>query len=149
MPSAALATASYGQPRDAVLTQRQVEYKLFAQATHRLSSAARALASTRETRDAAAFACLADAVHENQRLWVALAADVASDANELPETLRAGILSLAQFVRVHGAKVLAGEAAPDALVDVNASIMKGLRGGGGATGSSALISPFCQNLGEV
>ena len=123
-----LAASAYTDARDASVTPRQAEYRVFAKATHRLSDAAKAL----ETAEPGAFPRLATALHDNQRLWTALAVDAASDANGLPDSLRAGIVSLAGCVRGHSAKVLAGDAAAGPLIDINAALMKGLRGEGGA-----------------
>ncbi|MEM6439020.1 MAG: flagellar biosynthesis regulator FlaF [Pseudomonadota bacterium] len=124
----ALAASAYSDAQGAAVTPRQAEYRVFAKATHRLSDAAKALA----TDEPGAFPRLAAALHDNQRLWTALAVDAASDGNGLPESLRAGIVSLAGFVRGHSAKVLAGDAAAGPLIDINAALMKGLRGEGGA-----------------
>ncbi|MEO0679194.1 MAG: flagellar biosynthesis regulator FlaF [Pseudomonadota bacterium] len=121
MPSPATA---YADPRDAVLTPRQAEYRVFAEATRRLSAASKA----KDEGAPEAFARLAEALHDNQRLWTALAMDAASDENRLPDTLRAGIVSLAGFVRGHSARVLSGKAEAGPLIDVNAALMRGLRG---------------------
>lgn len=69
-----------------------------------------------------------EAVDKNNQLWTILAADLASEGNALPDELRANLLSLADFSLRHGHAVLARKATVDALIDVNMSIMKGLRG---------------------
>ena len=74
------------------------------------------------------FADLAQALHENRQLWDAVAIELVDDGNALQADLRAGLLSLAIFVRQHGEKVLHGEASVQAIVDVNQAIMNGLRG---------------------
>ena len=51
-----------------------------------------------------------------------------SDGNRLPLQLRASLLSLAEFVRRHSLAVLGGRASVAPLIDINTSIMKGLRG---------------------
>ena len=122
MNSAALATSAYGAARDAVLTPRQIEYRAFARVTHRLAAAAA------EPDGPGRFARLAEALHENTRLWGVLAADVALPGNQLPDELRAGIFALAEFSRRHGRMALDGEVSVDALIDVNRAVMKGLRG---------------------
>ena len=66
------------------------------------------------------------ALHWNRRLWLALQADCAVEDNQLPESLRAGIISLAIWVDKHSRKVLRGEAQIEPLIDVNRSIMEGL-----------------------
>ena len=64
----------------------------------------------------------------NRRMWLALQADCASDANQLPDAFRAGIISLAIWVDKHSRKVLRHEADIVPLVDVNRTIMDGLSG---------------------
>ncbi len=50
------------------------------------------------------------------------------DGNKLPDALRAQLIGLAEFVRKHGMQVLAGKASIVPLIDINTSIMRGLRG---------------------
>ena len=63
-------------------------------------------------------------------LWTLLGTSVASEDNELPKELRAQLLSLAEFSISHTGKVLNGSASADVLVEINTSMMKGLRGQG-------------------
>ena len=129
MNSAALATTGYGDAQVALHDFRQTEYRAFAEATRRLCAAEAA-----RGEEAGAFAAMAEALHDNLRLWTLLAADVAGPDNELPETLRARIFYLAEFTRAHSAKVLPKKAELRPLIDVNTAVMKGLRAGvqGGA-----------------
>ncbi|MGG7566700.1 flagellar biosynthesis regulator FlaF [Rhodovulum sp. DZ06] len=124
MNSAALATTGYGDAQVALHDSRQTEYRAFAEATRRLCAADAANEDT-----TGGFAALAEALHDNLRLWTLLAADVASDDNELPQQLRARIFYLAEFTRVHSRKVLSGDAKVRPLIDINTAIMKGLRAG--------------------
>jgi flagellar protein FlaF len=128
MNSAALATTGYGDAQIAFHDFRQTEYRAFAEATRRLCSA---MASA---KTASSFSTLAEALHDNFRLWTVLASDVVSADNQLPAQLRARIFYLAEFTRVHSARVLAGDATAQALIDVNMAIMKGLRAGVAAGG---------------
>lgn len=98
-----------------VRTERSVEYEAFARVTSRLRGA----------RDAD-FPELAAAVHDNTRLWIVLAADVATPGNALPEVLRAQLFSLGEFAQSHGRQVLKGGANVDALIDINTAVMRGL-----------------------
>ncbi len=50
------------------------------------------------------------------------------DDNKLPDALRAQLIGLAEFVRKHSLQVLAGKASIVPLIDINTSIMRGLRG---------------------
>lgn len=123
MNSAALATTGYGDAQVALHDFRQTEYRAFAEATRRLCAAEAAAEET------GGFAALAEALHDNLRLWTILAADVASEENELPAQLRARIFYLSEFTRAHSAKVLSGEGEVRPLIDINTAVMKGLRAG--------------------
>jgi flagellar protein FlaF len=103
-----------------IRTPRGAEYAVFAQVTHRLKAIDRT--------DPASFPRLADAVVDNQRLWAVLAEDLMGEHNGLPLPLRAQLVSLSEFVRRHSLALLGGKGSPDALVDINTAIMKGLRG---------------------
>ena len=105
------ATTSTGMPRN-------IEYQLFSKTTGRLNRAAQADSD---------FPELAAALSENLALWRTLALDVIDDDNELPAQLRAQLLYLFEFTDAHTSKVLRGDAEVQALIDINTSIMKGLR----------------------
>lgn len=117
-----LARTAYATPGTPARTPRGIEYDLFARTTHRLKSAAQA--------GKANFPAMARAIHENNQLWVTLAADVADPGNGLPAPLRAQLFYLYEFTADHSRKVLAGEATVEALIDINTAIMRGLRGEG-------------------
>ncbi|MBB5515224.1 flagellar protein FlaF [Rubricella aquisinus] len=95
---------------------RDVEYSAFARIT----------AALKASKDGP-FAAIAEALHANRRLWDIIAGDVSQPENGLPKPLRAQLFYLSEFSRVHGAKVLKGEATVDALIDVNTAVMRGLR----------------------
>ncbi|SES72987.1 flagellar biosynthesis regulator FlaF [Oceanicella actignis] len=120
MQNAAYAHTAYGNAQTGLRTPRQDEYRVFAQVTSRISDAAE--------RGKEAFPDLARALYDNNRLWAALAADVLLDSNPLPVDLRARIFNLAEFTRQHTLRVLAGDADPAVLVDINTAVMRGLRG---------------------
>ena len=114
------AQAGYGDTSRAVNAPRQIEYQAFARITHGLSAAIAA-------DGPGAFPALAEAMRQNIRLWTIIAADLANPNNGLPESLRAQLLSLAVFTRTHTERLLAREANPEALVEINTAIMRGLR----------------------
>lgn len=99
-----------------IRTERDIEYDAFARVTRSLQQALRGDGS------------LAAAAAANVELWSALATDLADDGNALPVSLRGALLSLALFSVRHAQGVMTGERQADALIDVNLSIMKGLRG---------------------
>jgi len=115
------ARTAYGRQASSVRTPRAAEYETVARITRALKSAA---------EDDRGMTALATAIHDNRRLWTRLAADVADPDNGLPRDLRAQIIYLAEFTRVHSGKVLRNEAAVDTLIDINMAVMRGLSGDG-------------------
>lgn len=113
------AQTAYGTNGHTIRTHRGTEYEAFAQITGRLKQSAAAGKSR--------FKDLASALHDNRRLWTILATDVADNDNGLPRDLRARIVYLAEFTRIHSGKVLAGTAEAGPLIEINTAIMRGLR----------------------
>ena len=120
MNAHAQALVAYGTPSRTHKPPRAVEYDLFAQVTSELRAAIGG--------GPAAFPALAQALTANRRLWTELALDLASDENQLPETLRGQLLGLAQFTLTHTAAVLQGDGDAEVLVEVNIAVMRGLNG---------------------
>ena len=77
--------------------------------------------------EAREFNKLAHALYENQKLWRKLAMDVAHPDNLLPDELRARLIYLAEFTEHHTRKVLARTDTAIPLVEVNTSILRGLK----------------------
>lgn len=119
----ALATAqqAYSSNSAATRTPRDTEYETLARITHRIRAAAEG--------DAADYPKLAHALHDNKRLWTIFASDVASPENGLPTDLRARLFYLAEFVDHHTSLVLARKASVAPLLEINTSILRGLRSG--------------------
>ena len=69
---------------------------------------------------------LTEACFYNRKLWTIFLADLAEPGNALPDAAKAGLISLALWVQRYTGEVLAG-APVQPLVDVNRSIMEGLR----------------------
>jgi len=118
-----LAKTAYTNPEQPIRTLRGIEYELFARVTHRLKSTSQG--------GTANFAALARAIYENRRLWTVIATDVSSTENALPAALRARLFYLNEFTQHHSRRVLAGEVGVEVLLDINTSIMRGLRQTGG------------------
>lgn len=74
---------------------------------------------------------LINAVSRNNELWTFIADMLIDPTNALSDETKAGLLSLAGFSIRHGHAVLAGNASTDVLIDINMSVMKGIRGGVG------------------
>ena len=116
-------TAPFRKPRiefgsDHVRTDRDNEYMVVSRVTRLLQDAVDSGDRFAEIR----------ATHANNELWIALAADLASPGNALPDQLKASLISLAMFSIRHGHKVLAENASIAPLLEINIRIMKGLRG---------------------
>ncbi len=119
-----LARTAYSAAAAPIRTHQSAEYDVFAQVTSRLKSAA--------ARGTEGFPDLVSALHDNRRLWILMAGDVADPGNALPETLRAQLFYLAEFTLQHSTKVLEGRASAEVLTDINTTIMRGLRQQGAA-----------------
>ena len=66
------------------------------------------------------------ALDDNRRLWHALEEDLVCPQNQLPDPLKAKIISVAIWVQSHSKLAEHGEATTEPLIQVNESIMKGL-----------------------
>lgn len=111
-----------GYGANVVRTARDAEYDIFSRVTRLLRQ------SDSNGRSPESIM----AVHKNNELWTILAADLSDPANALPGEAKAGLMSLAIFALRHGHTVLAGSGTTDVLIDINMSVMKGLRGEVGA-----------------
>lgn len=124
MSLALRAARAYGDARAQARSPRDTEYDALARITARLAraSAAPALAQP------GGFAALAEALHENRRLWALLAADLAGPGNALPPGLRAQLLGLAGFCLSETSRILSGEGECARLLEINTALMRGLAG---------------------
>lgn len=126
MTSHALAASAYSGVARTLGTPRDVEYQALQRITAMLTAA---------TQPGAAFARVAEAIHMNNRLWTMLSNDLAADSNGLSEDLRVRLLGLATFARRQGRDVLTKKKAVEDgladLIEINTSIMRGLKGESG------------------
>ncbi len=128
MIEASLATSGYKSSAQSISSERGLEYQVFSQVT-------RDLAAVRVgTHDY--HSKIASALNKNMKLWTILASEVADASNSLPPQLRASIFYLAEFTRNQTAKIYAGEANPSILVEINTTVMRGLRGQEAAEGAA-------------
>lgn len=97
---------------------RTIEYQVFAKVTGKL---------TRASQEGVNFPDLVEALHDNLRLWTVIAGDVVEDGNGLPDKLRAQLFYLYEFTRAHTRKAMRREADAAALIEINTSVMRGLR----------------------
>ncbi|HBS48795.1 MAG TPA: flagellar biosynthesis regulatory protein FlaF [Rhodobacteraceae bacterium] len=112
------AQRAYGATSVATRTDRSVEYEAVARITSRLRRASNPGAED--------FNALAEALHDNQKLWTIFATDVADDANPLPNELKARVFYLAEFTSQHTRKILKREASVTPLLDINTAVLRGL-----------------------
>ncbi len=122
MTAQSLAQRAYADTVASTRTDRDTEYRLIAQISHRIKAAAEA--------GPHAYPRLVEALNDNQRLWTRLAVDVADPKNGLPEDLRSRIFFLSEFVQQQTGKILARKAKIAPLLEINAAILRGLSGRG-------------------
>ena len=109
---------TYQQTQTASESPRQTEYRLFGQITRGLVDA-----RDRGVRDEA----FNIALDKNRQLWSVLSTDCGVPGNQLPDELRAGIISLSIWVSKQTSQVMRGaDDDIDVLINVNRTIMEGL-----------------------
>ena len=117
----ARAREAYKQTITETEEPREIERKVFLQVTGELERA------TREDTFPLSSAAL-NALSRKQKLWGELMFDCAYKENQLPDQLKAGIISLAIFVDRHTPDVITGEKSIAPLLEINRNIIKGLSG---------------------
>lgn len=115
------AVAAYGKLDAQLVDPARAEALVFAGVTRRLESVF--------ADPDASLSAKASVLHDNRRLWFAAAAATADSSNDLSDTLRAGILSLAGFVDRHTKAILQGEGDAAILSEINRRIVGGLSHG--------------------
>ena len=113
-----MSVTAYQKAQHANESLRTTEYRLFAQVTGALMEVEKA-----GRHDAVR---LIDVLDWNRRVWSALASDCASEGNSLPDSVRAGIISLAIWVSRYSSSVVQEGESLEPLIDVNKDIMAGL-----------------------
>ena len=98
---------------------RTTEYRLFGQVTGALIDA---------QRNGRSGSPLVEAVDWNKKLWRTLAADCMDERNQLPQDVRAKIVSLSLWIAKYSRSVTRDGASLDPLIQVNRTIMQGLKG---------------------
>jgi flagellar protein FlaF len=110
---------AYQQTQRITEDPRATEYRLFGQVTGALITAQRA---------GTTGGPLAEAVDWNRKVWRTLAAECLDERNQLPQELRANIVSLSLWVTKYSKEVTRQGAPLDPLIDINRTIMQGLQG---------------------
>jgi flagellar biosynthesis activator protein FlaF len=101
-------------------TPREIEYRLFGQVTRALMDA--------QHLPRHEIAKRMDAIDWNRRVWSFMAGDCLDDNNQLPDQLRASIVSLSLWVGRYSSEVMQKGADIEPLIDINRTIMQGLAG---------------------
>lgn len=120
MSKTQLAAAGYSANGESVKDFRSQEYDVIIGVTRDLNRLQKASNPS--------FNEIVKAVHKNEKLWITIGAQVASEANALPQGLRANLLYLSKFVSHHSSNVLKKAATLDVLIDLNVSVLRGLKG---------------------
>jgi flagellar biosynthesis activator protein FlaF len=98
---------------------RATEYRLFGVVTGALIDA---------QKNGAKGGSLAETIDWNRKLWRTLATDCLDDRNQLPQDVRAKIVSISLWVGKYSKQVMRKDAPVTPLIEVNRSIMQGLQG---------------------
>ncbi|WP_428410377.1 flagellar biosynthesis regulator FlaF [Hyphococcus sp.] len=69
-----------------------------------------------------------EALEKNQKLWGSLMFDCMEPENPLPDSLKAGIISLAIFVDKQTGEIFAGRQKISSLITINRNMIRGLAG---------------------
>src|SRR4051794_8546549 len=93
---------------------RKLELRMFRQITTLLEIAG---------KDKGLTPRLINAVDRNRTMWLTLVSDLADDKNQLPNDLKAKLISIGFWVVRHPSDVLRGQETVDELIEVNRSIM--------------------------
>lgn len=110
---------AYKKTENAIASPRDSEAKVISAVTKGLE---------RHAAEGPKSASLKDYLVKNQRLWVAVRNDTASEGNTLPQALRAQLVSLSLWVEKHTALVLMGQGDVKDLIDINKNLIGGLSG---------------------
>lgn len=110
--------SAYQQAQNSTQDPRDVEYRLLANVTHALKQASENPNDVKQR---------VDAVLWNRDVWAAFRLDLMSDQNQLPDELRASLISISIWVQKESMEAMEGEGDIDALIDVNRNIMAGLK----------------------
>ena len=119
MTTQQLARDSYKNSQKELASDKAIELRVFASITSRLRAA--------DIDKIGGMTELAEAITDNVKLWNILLIDLSNPENPLPLDLKKSIISLAEFTQAHSLKVLAGLATHGVLIDINQSMINGLR----------------------
>ena len=110
---------AYQRTRTITENPRATEYRLLTQITGDMLDA---------QRTGIRGAALMPVLHRNREVWCAFSSACGTTGNELPDGLRASIISIGLWVDRFTSHVMTGKGSIEALITVNRSIIDGLSG---------------------
>jgi flagellar protein FlaF len=110
--------AAYGRVQNTTEDPRRIEFRLLSQVTAALRTA------KSQPNDRQKFY---NALVWNKKVWDAFLCDLIDDRNQLPKPMRKSLVELATWVSKQTFKVMDGNATIDSLIEVNGSVMDGLK----------------------
>ena len=113
---------AYTHNPTAVRSFRDIEYSIIAKTTQNLITAY-------QNKDSNYIGFI-EALYKNEILWSTLVSDVACKENKLPDDLKRGIIYLYNFITDHSKKIRCGSSNIDSLIEINKSILRGLKSEG-------------------
>ena len=113
-----MSVQSYQKIAERAENPRDMEYRLFGQVTRALMEVAASNPVDPQKQ--------VDILDWNRRIWSVLGNACADRDNQLPDSLRAQIISLSLWVARHTTAVILNEDTIDPLIDINRIIMQGL-----------------------
>ena len=110
---------AYAQTQKSSMSSREIEAMAFTKAALKLEETKKSLDD---------YDAYASALKFNQLLWTIIQADIVDQENQLPDQLKANILSLSIFVDRQTIKALAdtSEKHLDVLININKNLAEGL-----------------------
>ena len=110
---------AYAQTQKSSMSSREIEAMAFTKAALKLEDTKKSLGD---------YDAYASALKFNQLLWTIIQADIVDQENQLPDQLKANILSLSIFVDRQTIKALAdtSEKHLDVLININKHLAEGL-----------------------
>ena len=120
MSNAQAAARAYTGNQPHTKSLRDLEYDVFLGVTREMKRL--------HSNPNATFPQVVDALNKNERLWTEIGVQVAQDDNALPKDLRASLFYMARFVSHQTDKILQDKSGMESLIDVNVSVLRGLKG---------------------
>ena len=108
---------AYQRAQTSAETPSQTEYRLFAKVTNALLEI-----KNKPVTDPATI----EALDWNRRMWSVFSTDCGAKGNQLPNELRAAIISLSIWVSKETSRIMRGQGNVDNIININKTVMEGL-----------------------